>query len=199
MTVPSKILTRASSDELIREAALGNRHADDELVARFYDALRLIARNRVNQLAPISLDSGDLVQEVWLRFAGKAATDFNDDEHVLNSMALAMRHVILDYVEKRNTQKRGGGWKRLSIEALADHCVEAANGDLPELAEALDRLAKLRPRWALMVELSFFAGLTQQEIAEHLDVSTGTVKRDWRMARQWLQDALVGEEGCHEL
>ncbi|MCP5068933.1 MAG: sigma-70 family RNA polymerase sigma factor, partial [bacterium] len=96
----------------------------------------------------------------------------------------------------RRTSKRGGDWNRLSIDALADHCVEAANGDLPALAEALDRLAELRPRWALITELSFFAGLTQVEIAEHLDVSAKTVKRDWRKARQWLQDALTGAEGA---
>ncbi len=94
MTIPSKALERASSEELIREAAEGNRHADDELVVRFHDALRRIARHRLrrqNQKAPISLESGDLVGEVWLRFAGKGVKDFNDDDHALRSQARRMR------------------------------------------------------------------------------------------------------------
>lgn len=102
-----------------------------------------------------------------------------------------MRQILIDRARKRNAGKRGGGVREISLDR-ALNIAEAQSGDLLLLEQALTRLEKVDPRQCQVVEMRFFAGMEEQEIAEVLGVSSRTINREWRMARAWLCKELYG-------
>jgi RNA polymerase sigma factor (TIGR02999 family) len=118
---------------------------------------------------------------------------FRGRAHFFASAALAMRHVLVDRARRKRRPKHGGGRQRVELES--GPAIDAPDGlDILALDEALSRLAEQSPRRAKVVELRYFAGLGNREIAELLGVSDATVERDWQFAKAWLHRELAGDE-----
>jgi RNA polymerase sigma factor (TIGR02999 family) len=169
----------------------GDARAADALFALVYDDLRVLARRQLAALRPgQTLAPTALVHEAYLRFAERSAPDVVDRSHFLAVAARAMRNVVIDHLRRRQADKRDPGSPLVQLDAGQ----AAANGtspvDLIAMHEALAQLETLDPRQARIVELRFFGGLELEEIANELDVSARTVKRDWRKARAFLYQAL---------
>ncbi len=128
-----------------------------------------------------------LVHEAFLRLSDRPASPsvLQDRGHFLGLAARVMRHILVDYARSRKTQKRGGKYLRVTLIDFGEIAIDAEDY-LVALDEALSRLASLDPRQAKVVELRFFAGLSIQETAEVMDLSTATVERDWAFSKAWL-------------
>jgi RNA polymerase sigma factor (TIGR02999 family) len=155
-----------------------------------YDELRVIAHRRLAASARGgTLSTTALVHEAYLKLVDQSRADWRDRAHFLALASLAMRHVLVDRAKARNTQKRGGERRRITLDA-AHIAIDDQPDALLQLDEAMSRLAELQPRLARVVECRFFGGLTEEEIAEALGVTVRTVQRDWAKARMLLQRAL---------
>ena len=155
-----------------------------------YDELRGLARACFRRERPgNTLQATALVNEVCLRLLAAGGLPGKNRSQFLAFVAKAMRHILLDHARERNRLKRGGGLKRVALDA-ALVVEEEPSLDLLALDEALERLAVVDARKAEVVELRYFGGMSVEEVAEHLHVSPTTVKRDWEVARTWLQEEL---------
>jgi RNA polymerase sigma factor (TIGR02999 family) len=178
---------------LLRAWSDGDGAALDSLVPVVEAELRRLARiymkreRREHTLQPTAL-----VNEVFLKLVDAADIRWQDRAHFFGISARLMRRVLVDHARARGYQKRGGDMKRVTLDgrdfAAADNPV-----DLLALDRALVGLAAIDERKCKVVEMRFFAGLTVEEIATALDVSTDTIKRDWRIAKLWLLNFLDGD------
>jgi RNA polymerase sigma factor (TIGR02999 family) len=163
----------------------------DEAAAAVYNELRRLAAAYMRREKPgQTLQATALVHEAYLRLAD-AGTPWKDRHHFIGVAARSMRQILVDRARARGAQKRWGGMDRVS---LSDALIKAAAEDamLPALDEALSRLEAVDPEQAHLVELRYFVGLTNEEIADTLKISVATVKRRWAMARAWLFRELNG-------
>lgn len=171
---------------LLEEARSGNRDALQELVPLVYDELRRIASQNLRSAGPgQTMLTTDLVHESFLKLIGSRNVSWQNRLHFFSIAATSMRQIIVDHARARHAGKRGGNSIRVSLEDVLpsdDQSFEA----IAELDEALSALEKTDARSARIVELRFFGGLTNEEIAELLGISTRTVIRDWEFARAWL-------------
>ena len=163
----------------------------DELMVRAYDEMRALARRRLNQAGPQSLQATELVNETWLRLVGRDR-DWSDRSELFGLAARAMRDILVERARMKGAQKRGGDWERVNWESALLVAAEHPE-ELLTLDAALSRLSEKAPDHAKVVELMFFAGLTGDEAARALDVSPSTVDRHWRFARAWLHRELTGD------
>jgi RNA polymerase sigma factor (TIGR02999 family) len=152
-----------------------------------YEELRTIARSQLSKERPNhTFQPTALVHEVYLRLANQ--TGIQDRDKLLALASRVMRHVLVDYARHRSAIKRTDF--RCRVELSEDNAPAAPDADLLVLEEAMKDLEKMDARQARIVELRVFAGLTIDEIAALLNISARTVKRDWVMARAWLQGRL---------
>lgn len=176
----------------IDSAAAPRSLAGDALFPAVYDELRRLARQRLRGPTD-SLDATGLVHEAWLKLCGGRPASFRDSAHFFAAAAQAMRHVLVDRVRRARRARRGGGGAAPVELATGEPAVEGLGAlDLLALDAALDRLAVDHPRCAEVVQLRFFAGLAQREVAEVLGISDATIERDWRFAKAWLHRAIEG-------
>jgi RNA polymerase sigma factor (TIGR02999 family) len=166
------------------------RAGDDDALSRLaplvYDELRRLAHRYMRgERAGHLLQTTALVHEAYIRLVDSRRVGWQNRAHFLAVAAQLMRRILVDGVRRQRFQKRSGGWQRIS---LADGPDLAASVDIDVVAvdAALHELARLDPRKAHVVELRFFGGLSLEETAEALAVSTDTVGRDWRAAKAWL-------------
>ena len=175
--------------DLIRRAQAGDADAEAILIETTYADLRRIARARLRQSnCNGALDTTSLVNEWYLRFSKANGAPIQNRAHYLRYAASVMRSVIVDFARRSQADRRGGGAVHLTLgkaEVVADGAEE-----IVRVHEALEQLAAFDRRMADVVEMRYFAGLTEAEIAETLDVSERTVRRDWVKARLWLAEAL---------
>lgn len=170
----------------------GDAKAADELLPLVYQELRHLAAARMAHEAPgQTLQPTALVHEAWLRVTGGENKQWDGRGHFFAAAAEAMRRILVDHARHRHADKRGGAEPALAV-GLAVGIKKEREIDLIALDEALDVLSSLDPQQARVIELRFFGGLTLQEIAEALDISTATVTRDWVTAKAWLYDRLNG-------
>ena len=164
----------------------GDREAFDLLVPMVYERLRQIARGQLARGGRGELlDTTALVHEAWVQLVDETGVDWQDRGHFFAICARAMRRLLVDFARRSSAGKRGGRQPDLTLDpALAGFEQQA------ELALAVDdvleRLAQSKPRLAQVVECRFFAGMSEEETAEALEVSLRTVQRDWMRARAWL-------------
>ncbi|MGB5209549.1 MAG: ECF-type sigma factor [Gammaproteobacteria bacterium] len=166
--------------QMLKAAARGESPAADEAYGQIYEELKRIARaNRRRWRGNETLNTTALIHEAYIRLAAK--TDWDSRVHFYATAAKAMRHILIHYLERQQTAKRGGGAKMISVDeiSIAD---SAASEDLLELEQALQRLEAEDERQCRVVECRFFAGMSIEETAEALAVSPATVKRDWLLA-----------------
>ena len=164
----------------------GDRQALDDLFSAAYEELRRLASSVRRGDPGATLSPTGLVNEAWLKLAGHPELALTSRIHFKRIAARAMRQVLIESARRRNADKRGGGNKALVTFDEALQQTAATAGDLLALDAALEDLAKVNPRQALMVESRFFGGLDIPETAELLGVSEATVLRDWRAAKAWL-------------
>jgi len=166
----------------------GDEKARDDLVAIVYQELRSLAHKRLSRERPDhTLQTTALVNELYLRLcaSGPRETAWQNRAHFLAVAARQLRHILIDYARSASRQKRGGGRVRVTLTDIPDVRTPREE-DFVGLNDALTRLEKLAARPAQVVELRFFGGLTENEIAEVVGISVATVKRDWDFARSWL-------------
>jgi RNA polymerase sigma factor (TIGR02999 family) len=180
--------------ELLSQYRGGKREALDLLVPLVYDELRRIAARYMRaEAASHTLQPTALVNEAYMRLVDQREVEWQSRAHFFGVAAQLMRRLLVDHARGRNRQKRGGG---LVVVPLEEQDVAAPDDglDLVALDDALERLAELSPQQARVVELRYFAGLSIEETAEVLGVSTMTVKRGWAMARAWLHREITGDQ-----
>jgi len=182
----------ADTTQLLRAWARGDSEALEELTPRVYRELRrLAARLLQNERPGYSLQSTDLVHEVYLRLVNASELDWQHRAHFFGVSASLMRRILLDRARRRAAAKRGGRPQALDLTKTLD-VAQAKARELVALDDALNTLAEVDPRKSRIVELRFFGGLSVKETAEVVKVSPDTVMRDWKMARAWLLTELVG-------
>jgi len=182
-----------SVTELLAAFESGDRESERRLFDRVYDELRDLARKVRMGRASETLDTTALANEAYLKLAGGRPAALRDRGHFFAVAARAMRQILVDEARRRGAMKRGGGevWS-VTFQEARDGGVPVRGEDLVALDDALERLEAMDARAARVVEQRFFVGLTLEETARVLDVSTATVERDWRAARAWLVRELGG-------
>ena len=179
---------------LLGELSRGNEHARDELVTLVYPELRRIAAGYLrNERPDHTLRPTGLVHEVYMRLFGTEHVSWQNRAHFFSAVAREMRHLLVDHARARNAKKRADGTRRISLDDLCA-IAEAQDDELVALDEALSRLERVDPRASRAVELRFFAGLSERETAEALEISISTLKRDWTFAKAWLFDQLKSQD-----
>jgi RNA polymerase sigma factor (TIGR02999 family) len=164
----------------------GDAAALDDLITLLYDDLKKLAHRCLrNERAGHTLQTTALVNEAYLRLTRAKRMHIQDRTHFFAFAAVAMRRILVDEARKRGNQKRGGARIRVTLEE-AQAFLPERNIEVLALDQALTRLAKFSPRKCRVIELRFFAGLSIEECAEALNVSTDVVKREWRTAKLWL-------------
>jgi len=176
---------------LLQDLRKGKRTVMDELMPLVYEELRRMARRHLRGQRPgHTLNTTALVHESYLKLVNQSSGSWKDRAHFLSVAAVAMRHILVNHAHHRNAQKRGGGQALATLDEALAGGQEMRTDEILALDEALDRLDAVSPRQRAVVEYRFFGGLTHEEIAEVLDVSVPTVRRDWRIARAWLSREL---------
>jgi RNA polymerase sigma factor (TIGR02999 family) len=172
---------------LLQAAAIGDTGAESRLVNLVYPELLRLARGFMHrERAGHTLQPTALVNEVYLRLAGNDAMQWKNRSQFYAMAATLMRRILVDHARERRANKRIGGRRRVDLNAgiaLSEHRIE----EVLLVDDALTRLAGLDQRQSRIVELRFFGGLTEEEIADLLGISLRTVKRDWSFARAWLR------------
>lgn len=176
------------SDATIMLAAIsaGDPKAADTLLTLVYDELRRLAAFKLAQESPgQTLQPTALVHEAWLRLVGDHPTSFKDREHFFRASAEAMRRILIDRARRKQAKRHGGDYQRVDIDGF-DPALPAADEQLLDINEALDKFAMEHPVQAELVSLRYFVGLTNDEVAEVMDISVSTVKNYWAFSRAWL-------------
>lgn len=172
----------------------GDKAALDRLTPLVYDELRRIAHRYVQrERAGHTLQTTALVNEAYLRLAGQQKVDWQNRAHFFAVTAQVMRHILIDHARRRHYVKHGGDAQHVSLEAATVMSQQRAV-ELIALDDALAELANFDQRKSRVVELRYFGGLSLEETAEVLEVSLMTVRRDWRVAKAWLYQAVKREE-----
>jgi len=181
--------------ELLRRMRAGDEGAADRLVPLIYDELhQLAARFLRGERKGHTLQTTALVHEAYLRLVDQQQAAWTDRTHFMAVAATLIRRILIDHARHANAERRGGGKRPASLDAVGDPVAVEDPDTLLAIDEALVRLASLDARKARVVELRFFGGLTVDQTATVLSVSPATVDRDWHMARAWLYREVDGAE-----
>ena len=186
--------TENSTDitEILQAWSDGRREAMDAIVPLVYDELRRQARRFLRrERAGHTLQTTALIHEAYLRLIDQRDVNWQNRAHFFGIAAQAMRRILVDYARERHREKRGGAAENLPLDEARLVVSEERSIDLVALDEALTRLAKFDGQQARVVELRYFSGLSIEETAEVLKISTATVKRDWNMAKAWLKQEIT--------
>lgn len=180
-----------SVTELLADAQAGRADAWDRIYAVLYDELHRIARAQIRQRAHGRISATSLVSEGWLRLAS-AHFSVENRRHFTALVARAMRFVLMDEARREMTEKRGDGQRALSLDEGSDPGQDSTLAEMVALDGAINRLSRLDKRLAQLVEMRYFGGMDEDEIAASLGVTDRTLRRDWRRARAFLLTQLEG-------
>ncbi|MCE7032202.1 sigma-70 family RNA polymerase sigma factor [Lysobacter sp. GX 14042] len=180
----------ADITRLLDAARGGDREALDRVLATLYRELRGMARRQLAGQYGQTLDATALVHEAYLKLAGRSGTHFDDRAHFFAYAASAMRSVVVDYARQRMARKRGGDLHRVTDLPEDLEGGLRLDDDMLALDVALQQLARVDEKLARVVELRYFAGLAEQEIATLMQRSERSIRRDWQKARMFLMAAL---------
>lgn len=178
--------------QMLQAASAGAPGAADQVVALLYRELHALARSRLRRSGDFTLlDTTALVHEGWLRLRAQDGLAFADRHHFFAYAARAMHSVVVDLVRARQAARRGGDAEHLALDtAVAERAATPPDDEVLRVHEALAELAALDPRLATVVEMRYFAGFSDAEIAQALGLTERTVQRDWQKARLLLSLAL---------
>ena len=189
----------ANITRLLKAWGRGDQGALDELMPLVYTQLRAQARRYMrDERSGLTMQTTALVHETYLRLTRAEDVDWHDRVHFFALSAQIMRRILVDAARKRAAAKRGGGALRVDHSSAVDldqfPTADSDAASLCALDDALESLAQIDPRRAKVIELRFFGGLSVEETADVLEVSSQTVMRDWRLARAWLARELQANE-----
>jgi RNA polymerase sigma-70 factor, ECF subfamily len=177
--------------QLLIDWSTGSKDALDKLMPLVYDELRSLARRYLShESSGHTLQTTALVNEAYLRLIDQSRVQWQNRAHFFAIAAQMMRRILVDHARKQHYAKRGGGAVKLSLDDVALLSNEKA-AELVALDEALEKFSELDARRSRVVELRFFGGLNNEEVAAVLGVSANTVMRDWNLARAWLYNAVT--------
>lgn len=186
--------SQAHITELLIGYGRGDRSALDEMTPLVYEELKRLAAHYLKlERADHTLQTTALVHEAYMRLVNQQNVDWKNRAQFLGIAAEMMRRILVNHARDRAAVKRGAGAKRVSLSLIVE-AGKQVDVDLVVLDEALTQLAQLDPRKSRVVEMKFFGGMTTEEAAEILKVSTATIERDWIAARAWLYRAVVGKQ-----
>jgi RNA polymerase sigma factor (TIGR02999 family) len=178
---------------LLNEAVKGNSQAEASLFELTYEELHRLARSYMRrERQDHTLQPTALIHEAYLRLFSQPDRTWENRTHFFAVAASVMRHILIDHARRHASEKHGGARINVPLESVAAPA-SPASAELIALDQALKKLAKWDPRQVRIVELRYFAGLTEEEIAEILNISRRTVTRDWNVAKAWLQKELSGD------
>lgn len=187
---PHPTPARPAVTELLRAVAGGDVRARDALIASVYQEMRRLARRILaGDRARHMVAPTELVHGAALKLLGQEVVSARDRAHFLAYAGQVMRQVLIDHVRREGSAKRDGGTKVTLVSTIAEE--PSSDVDMEALHDVLDRLAEVSPEHARLVEMRYFGGMTIEEIAAVQGSSSATVKRQWRAARAWLQNALA--------
>lgn len=190
MTAPK--LSQQEVTQLLLDWGRGDQSALDKLMPLVYGELRKMARQYLNKERPgHTLQTTDLIHETYLKLVDQRRVKWQNKAHFFGVSAQLMRRILVDSARRRKRAKRGGGVLALSLDERV--LVSKPPLDIVAFDEALNRLAEIDGRKARVVELRFFGGLSVDETAEFLKVSSITIMRESKMAKAWLHRALSDE------
>lgn len=179
--------------QLLRAWSDGQQEALERLMPLVYDELHRLARHYMSrERSGHILQTSALVNEAFLRLVDARHVNWQNRAHFFAISASLMRRILVDFARTYQSQKRGAGVRPVSLDEGLDVTEERL--DLASLDDALKTLATLDPRKSRVVELRFFGGLSMEEVAEVLQVSPETVKRDWKLAKAWLLREMGGKQ-----
>ena len=190
--------TETAWPEALTACRQGGASSLDHLSEMLYPELRRVARSQLRRLSPgQTLDTTSLVHESYVKMVG--SSDFVDRSHFLAASARAMRHILVNAARRKMTHKRGGGQNAESLDEGVVATDSAQLAEIVSVAKALTSLRELDERLCHVVECRFYAGMTEEETAAALGVSSRTVRRDWLRARAWLKRelGLIPESPVH--
>jgi RNA polymerase sigma factor (TIGR02999 family) len=175
---------------LLRAVNSGDLTAQEKLFPLVYKELHRLAEiyMRRERRPEHTLQPTALINEAYLRLVGKGA-DWKNREHFIGVAAKVMRQVLVDFARKHNSPKRGGDLQRVELEEGTAFSNERSD-EVLAVDEALEAFKNVHPRRAHVVELHYFAGLSDDQIAALLKISVRTVQRDWLLARDWLSERI---------
>lgn len=187
-----RLMTQLSNiTEILQNWSEGDRASLDTLIPLVYQELRKLAhRALIKNSGDCNFQTTALVNEAYLRLVDVKQVDWQNRVHFFAVSANLMRNILVDFARSHLSQKRGGAKTHVELDEALDFAPDKGS-DLIALHEALNELAKLSQRQARVVELKFFGGLTEDEIAEVLKTSPATTRRDWQAARAWLYRELA--------
>jgi RNA polymerase sigma factor (TIGR02999 family) len=184
----------ANVTQLLISWQKGDRRALDEMLPVVYNELKRVAKYYLSRERPgHTLQTTALVHEAFIRMVDQQNVDWKNRAHFFSLASEMMRRILVNYARDRAAVKRGGNAQRISLSNL-DEAAEQPNIDLIAVDQALNELAHEDERKARIVELKFFGGLTNNEIAEVMKISDATVEREWMVARAWLYRAIEGNK-----
>ena len=189
-------LRPADVTDLLRRWQGGDARALDELTPLVYRELHRIAgRHIANERPGHTLQATALVHEAFVRLVDQRRVEWQNRAHFFNLAATLMRRILVDHARRTHRLKRGADVKKVSLDeaATADGAGALDLADILTLDRALEDLHALDARQCRIVELRFFGGLTVEEIADAMSLSTGTIKREWTIARAWLYQRLAAK------
>ncbi|MGH7555067.1 MAG: sigma-70 family RNA polymerase sigma factor [Longimicrobiales bacterium] len=180
----------SSDTELLLACRSGERGALDRLFSQIYDELRRVAHVQLRRESEgHTLGTTALVHEAYIRMIDITRVEWRDRVHFLSMAARAMRRVLIDHARQHQAIRRGGGVRPVTLdESLIASGIETET--LVALDDALEQLGALNPRLVRVVECRFFGGMTEEETAQALEVTSRTVRNDWVKARGWLRKAI---------
>jgi RNA polymerase sigma factor (TIGR02999 family) len=172
---------------LLKAAGAGDAQAADRVVALLYADLQRLARSRLRRAGEFTqLDTTALVHEAYLRLQGQAGLAFEDRARFLAYAARVMHSVVVDLVRARQAERRGGQLQQVTFSTAVADMAQQTEDQVLQVHEALQALAAQDPRLAQVVEMRYFAGLSEADIAEGLQLTERTVQRDWQKAKLFL-------------
>jgi RNA polymerase sigma factor (TIGR02999 family) len=177
--------------ELLRRAAADDRAAIDELFQLLYSDLHRMAHARLAENSPITqLNTTALAHEAYLRLRNAERIDLDSRPRFMAYVSQVLRSIIVDFARRRRAERHGGGAVHVTLDTHIADSVSDADAEIEYIDEALDTLEQSDPRLKKVVEMRYFGGMTDAEIAEALGVTPRTVGRDWERARLMLSVAL---------
>lgn len=177
--------------QLLMQWSGGDTAALNELMPIVYEELRKLGQSSLRGRQELNLIRPTvLVHEAWMKLASREQLELSHRAQFYALAAKVMRDILVDYFRRQHAAKRGGGSIELQLDKGQDVSAQKPITDLLVLDEALNRLGEIKSRYAKIVELKFFAGLTIEEISEALRVSHATIEREWNFARAWLRREL---------
>jgi RNA polymerase sigma-70 factor, ECF subfamily len=173
---------------LLHRAREGDASAREQLLPLVLDELRRLARRYLRRERDgHTLQPTALINEAYIKLAGIETSEWRNRAHFIGTAAQAMRQILVEYARRRRSRKRGSGRVEQDLDEYRDTLSTEQSREIVALDDALQTLEKLSARQARIVELRYFGGLTAEETAEALHISAITVKRDWALARAWLE------------